>query len=147
MESQTGFVIFIANCPVMWQNKLKSEIATSTTEAKCMVLRMAMGSVIPFLNITRAIKAHLGLDDSKSTFEVNMWEDNSACHALANPKSGQKTPRTKHCAIKLHWFHSQLEPNNIKMEKTLTDGQQADIFTKGLQKNKFPKIGKLFCGW
>ena len=72
VKSQTGFVICIANCPVIWQSKLQSEIATLTTEAKCVALSVAMRSVIPFLNIARAIKTHLGLDDSKSTFEVNV---------------------------------------------------------------------------
>ena len=147
IKSQTGFVMCITNCPVIWQSKLQSEIATLTTKTEYMVLSMAMRSVIPFFNVARAIKAHLGLDNSQSTFKVNVWEDNSACHTLANLKPGQTSPRTKHCAIKLHWFHSYLELNNIKIEKMSMDLQQADIFTKGLQNSKFPKIRKLLCGW
>ena len=72
-------------------------------------LSVAMRSVIPFLNVAKAIKAHLGLDNTQSTFKVDVWEDNSACHTLANLDPGQTTPSTKHCAIKLHWFCSQLE--------------------------------------
>ena len=75
------------------------EIATSTTEAEYVALSMAMRSVIPFLNVAKAVKTHLGLDDSTSTFKVNVWEDNSACHTLANLEPGQSTPRTKHYAI------------------------------------------------
>ena len=117
VKSQTGFVTCITNCPVIWQSELQSEIASSTTEAEYMALSMAMRSVIPFLNVARAIKAHLGLDDSQSTFKVNVWEDNSTCHTLANLEPGQMTPRTKHCTINLHWFCSQLEPNNVKIKK------------------------------
>ena len=120
---------------MIWQSKLQSEIATSTTEAEYMALSMAMRSVIPFLYVTKAVKTHLGLDESTSTFKVNVWEDNSVCHTLANLEPGWTMPRTKHYAIKLHWFRSQLEPYNIKIEKILTDLQRVDIFTKGLHNN------------
>ena len=147
VKSHTGFVICIANCPVIWQSKLQSEIVTSTTEAEYIALSQAMHSVLPFLVVAKVLKSYIGLEDNETTFKVRVWEDNSACHTLANLEPGRTTPRTKHYAIKLHWFCSKLEQNNIKIEKILTDQQRADIFTKGLQKNKFPAIRKLLCGW
>ena len=35
--SRTGYVIFYANCPIIWQSKLQTTIALSTTEAKYVV--------------------------------------------------------------------------------------------------------------
>ena len=103
-----------------------------------------MRSVLPFLNVAQVLKSYIGLEDNEMMFKVRVWEDNSACHTLANLEPGRTT---KHYAIKLHWFCSKLERNNIKIEKISTDQQRVDIFTKGLQKNKFPAIRKLLCGW
>ena len=147
IKSRTRFVICIANCPIIWQSKLQSKIATSTTETEYIALSQAMHSVLPFLDVAKTLKNYIGLKHNKTTFKVRVWGDNSACHTLANLEPGRTTPRTKHYAIKLHWFCSKLELHNIKIEKISTDQQRADIFTKGLQKNKFPAIRKLLCGW
>jgi hypothetical protein len=50
VKSRTGFVILIADCPVVWSSKLQSDIATSTMEAEYQALSMAMREVIPLLN-------------------------------------------------------------------------------------------------
>jgi hypothetical protein len=34
VTSRTGFIIFVAYCPVLWQSKLKTDIATSIMEAE-----------------------------------------------------------------------------------------------------------------
>ena len=38
VKSQTGFVITVANCPVLWQSKLQTETALSTMEAEVVAL-------------------------------------------------------------------------------------------------------------
>ena len=48
--SRTGYVIFYANCPIIWQSKLQTTIALSTTEAEYVALSMAMRDVIYFMN-------------------------------------------------------------------------------------------------
>jgi hypothetical protein len=63
---------------------------------------------------------------------------------------GRITPRSKHYAVKMHWFCSKLDPNGchpVTIKKIDTQFQRADIFTKGLTKNKFWAIPKLLCGW
>ena len=47
-KSRTGFVMFIANCPVIWQSKLQVEMAMSTTEAEVVALSQAMRELIWF---------------------------------------------------------------------------------------------------
>ena len=45
-KSRTGFVMFIANCPVIWQSKLQVETAMSTAEAEVVALSQAMRELI-----------------------------------------------------------------------------------------------------
>jgi hypothetical protein len=42
VKSRTGYVLCIANCPVIWMSKLQSDIATSTFMAKYTAMSMAM---------------------------------------------------------------------------------------------------------
>jgi hypothetical protein len=56
------------------------------------------------------------------------------------------TPRTKHIAVKYHFFKSHI-PTGISVAKFDTNLQKADIFTKGLAPQRFVQIGKLLCGW
>ena len=81
------------------------EITTLTTEAEYIALSQAMCSVLPFLDVAKTLKNYIGLEDNKTMFKVQVWEDNSACHTLANLEPGRTTPQTKHYAIKLHCFH------------------------------------------
>ena len=73
-----------------------------------------------------------------------IFEDNNGALALA--KSPKLTPRTKHIAIKYHWFKS-LIGEQFKITAINTEAQKADIFTKGLDSEAFTRVRKLLCGW
>ena len=47
---------FYANCPIIWQSKLQTTIALSTTEAKYVALSSAMRDVIYFMNLIDKMK-------------------------------------------------------------------------------------------
>jgi hypothetical protein len=86
----------------------------------------------------------------QSTFRTTVHEDNVGALSLANLEPGGSTPRSKHYAVKLHWFRSKLTsdgPHPIKVVQIVTDLQRADILTKGLTKIKFQAIRKLLCSW
>ena len=55
VKSRTGFVIFIAQCPVIWMSRLQGEIATSTQESEYIALSTAMRSVLPFQRAAKHI--------------------------------------------------------------------------------------------
>ena len=57
------------------------------------------------------------------------------------------TPRTKHYAVRYHFFRKYVESGEIKLYKVDTKEQRADIFTKGLVLAIFEIIRKLICGW
>ncbi len=47
------------------------------------------------------------------------------------------TPRSKHYAIKYHWFREHIGPCRIELVKIDTDDQLGDLFAKGLTKINF----------
>jgi len=57
------------------------------------------------------------------------------------------TPRSKHYAIKYHWFQEQLVPRGITLVKIETKEQLGDIFTKGLPGVDFECLRKKLMGW
>ena len=145
--SRTGHVICVADCRIVWGNKLQSTIALLTTEAEYNALSAVMREVIPLRELQKVIGGSLGIEEKTAWFKTTIWEDNQGCLTLANMDPGRSTPRSKHFAIKQHWFRSQLKPNNIEIKKIDTTEQKANIFTKGLGPIKFESERKMHCGW
>jgi hypothetical protein len=57
------------------------------------------------------------------------------------------TPRTKHIAIKYHWFKSHIQEGEIEVRRIDTKVQKADIFTKGIAKREFDEKRAMIMGW
>jgi hypothetical protein len=148
VKSRTGYVICIADCPVIWSSKLQESIALSTMMAEYYALSTAMREVIPLNELIKAVADGLHLDSkSHTSFRTTVWEDNNGALSLATLDPGQHTPRSKHYDIKVHWFRSHLKPNQIEVEKIDTSLQKADIFTKPLPPEVFIRLRKLLMGW
>ena len=148
VKSRTGFVLCIADCPIIWLSKLQDTVALSTQEAEYYALSYCMRSVLPLQRLFEGTAKGLGLTkEQKTTFKTSVWEDNQGAHNLANMEPGRITPRSKHYAIKYHWFRSHLKPNRIEVKKIDTKEQKADILTKGLRTEQFRNIRKLLCRW
>ena len=78
--------------------------------------------------------------------KYTVFEDNNGAIATANVV--KMTPRTKHIAVKYHFFKSHInDDSGIALAKIDTNLQKADIFTKGLAAQKFADIRKLLCRW
>jgi hypothetical protein len=150
VKSRTGYIIEIMGCPVVWQSKLQTEIATSTMEAEYSALSMAMRAAIPLIEVCKAVIRGLKLkDDSVTKFRTTIHEDNQGCLALAKLEPGRNTPRSKFYAIKMHWFRSWLRqaPHEISVEYVDTKLQKADMLTKALTGPAFEENRKLSLGW
>jgi hypothetical protein len=75
-----------------------------------------------------------------------VFEDNNG--ALTVAQAPKMTPRTKHIAIKYHFFKGRIgQDTGIELAKIDTLEQIADIFTKGLGQEKFQHLRQLLCGW
>ena len=75
-----------------------------------------------------------------------VWEDNTGTQNLANSKGRLMTSRTKHIAIKYHWFRSMIG-SQIEILRINTKEQRADIFTKSLTRFTFEQGRNLVSGW
>jgi hypothetical protein len=148
VKSRTGFVIQIAGCPVMWASRLQQEIALSTMQAEHTAMSMAMRDLLPFQRLAIGVCRAMGLNETTlSTIHSTVWEDNDGALTLAKLPVNRVTPRSKHYAVKLHWFRSQLQPGVTDIKRVATDEQLADIFTKGLRPEKFKIMRFKLMGW
>ena len=60
---------------------------------------------------------------------------------------GRITPRSKHFAVKYHWFRKHIRPEKIEIKHIESNLQRADLLTKALRTNKFEENRKLSLGW
>jgi hypothetical protein len=115
-------------------------------EAEYIALSHSMRELLPIREMVREMSTTLGFHKE---FEIRtyskVFEDNNGCIALAS--CPRMTPRSKHIAVKYHFFRYRVKEGKIKIYKIPTDEQKADIFTKGLVRATFEKIRKLLMGW
>jgi hypothetical protein len=98
-----GYVICIADCPVLYASRLQTDIATSTMEAKYSALSTKMGDVLPSKMLAIEISENVGLTQEPIThFWTRVWEDNAGALKLAALEPGRMTPRSKWYGIKYH---------------------------------------------
>ena len=107
---------------------------------------MVMRLVLPFNELLKVIGSGVGIGaEHLTTFKTTVWKDNNGCLILANMEPGQSTPRSKHCAIKQHWFCSHIKEGVIEIKKIETHLQKADILTKGMGQIKLRKSVSCFA--
>ena len=143
--SHTGFVIVYAGCPIMWQSKLQTEIALSTTEAEYIALSQSLREVLPFMNLMKEIDDIFGIHNPSPKFHCKVFEDNLSCIKVAD--SPKFTPRTKHIAIKYHHFRKYVTDGTVLIQHIDTKEQLADIFTKPLDEAMFKYLRGKLMGW
>jgi hypothetical protein len=153
VKSRTGFVFTIADCPISWTSKLQTEIALSTLGAEYIALSQAMRELIPLRRLFREIGDKMSLELTNGLLRSTVFEDNNGVLALAT--APKLTPRTKHIAVKYHFFKSHIAGANgadddgtgIYIKKIESENQKADIFTKGLPLEDFERIRGFIMGW
>jgi len=91
VRSWTGYVLIFANCPLLWISKLQTEIAVSTMKAEYIALSQSMCDLLPMQYFIMEILTY-----------STIFEDNNSALVLAS--SPKMMPRSKHIAIKYHFF-------------------------------------------
>jgi hypothetical protein len=130
----------------MWVSKLQTEIASSTMEAEYIALSQSMRDLIPVRRLLQLICDMILPEQIKNArMYSSVFEDNNGALQLA--RAPRITPRTKHYAIKYHFFRDNVAKGDIKLYKVESSKQRADIFTKGLVQQVFECIRKLLMGW
>jgi hypothetical protein len=148
IQSCTGYVICLSDCPVLWVSKLQSEISFSTIEAEYVSLSTSCRDLFPIIDLTKEICSSLSLQlDDVVNMHVRIHEDNVGTLILGKLEPWRMTPRSKHYAVKYHWFCEQIGPCNVELVKIATEDQLGDVFTKGLNKISFKRLQKKLKGW
>jgi Reverse transcriptase (RNA-dependent DNA polymerase) len=145
-KSRSGFVMYLADCPLIWGSKLQTEVASSTMEAEYIALATAMRELIPLRRLVKlACDTIMGSGNYDTKMFSSVFEDNNGALQLA--RAPRMTPRTKHYGIKYHFFGTYVEKEEIKLFKIGTKEQRADIMTKGLVMATFQHLRKYLVGW
>ena len=142
--SCTGYVIFYAECPIVFISRMQTEIALSTAESEYIACSMAMRDVISLMQLMKEIDGVFPLHMPKPIVHCDVYEDNESCIAMA--KKRKFSPRTKHIAVKYHHFR-QFVDKSIIIHSIDTKQQTADIMTKPLEVGLFQHLRKKLCGW
>lgn len=116
VKSRTGFVISLANCPLIWQSKLQGQVALSTMEAEYIALSASMRSLLPLKSLVEEVTSSLMNDPTflTSTYS-SVFEDNNGALILAT--SPRMTPRSKHIAVPYHFFREHVANGTINIFK------------------------------
>ena len=148
VRSRTGYVITLANCPIIWASKMQTEIALSTMEAEYIALSTACRDLFPLMDKLVEITTILDLPFAAgSNMHIRIHEDNAGALVLGKLEPRRMTPRSKHYAVKYHWFREHLSPRNIDLVKIASENQLGDIFTKGLGGTAFKRMRQQLMGW
>jgi hypothetical protein len=146
VKSRTGYVLMLANCPLLWVSKMQSKIAASTMEAEYVDLSQSIHDLIPMKRMTSLVcDTVFGNGNYMTCMHSKIFEDNNGALQLA--RSPRITPRTKNYAIKYHFFKRHVDREEIKLFKINTKDQIDDIFTKGLTTAIFELLHRKLMGW
>ena len=119
-------------------------------EAEYVALSTSCKDLIPVVGIIRELSKAVGLSDSfVAKLHIKIHEDNVGALTLGKLETARMTPRSKHYAIKYHWFREYVsEPSNkVELVKVDSKHQLGDIFTKGLAAPSFILLRRLLMGW
>ena len=93
VRSQTGYVICVSDCPVLWTRELQSEIALSTMEAEYVALSSSCRDLFPLIDITQEICSALLLTPpATAQMHIKIHEDNVGALILGQLEPRRMTP-------------------------------------------------------
>ncbi|GJW27283.1 putative ribonuclease H-like domain-containing protein [Tanacetum coccineum] len=126
-KSITGGCQFLGSRLISWQCKKQTIVATSTTEAKYVAAASCCGQVLWIQNQM--------LDYGFNFINIKIHIDNeSRICILKNPVYHSKI---KHIEIRHHFIRDSYEKKLIRVEKTHTDFNVADLLTKAFDGPRF----------
>jgi hypothetical protein len=101
--------------------------------------------LFPLIDITQEICSALLLHPP--VMHIKIHEDNVGTLILGQLESRQMTPRSKHYAVKYHWFQEHLVPCKIQLVQIATKDQLGDVLPKGLDNATVNNLQNMLMGW
>ena len=138
-KSTTGGYFYVEANIVAWMSRKQNFVSLSAIEAKYIVA----GSCCSQLLWMKKLLSDYGI--SQDTMVV--YCDNS--RAINISKNPAQHSKTKHIEIRYHFIRDLVERKIVALEYIPTERQNADIFTKPLDRSKFETlrqvIGVILC--
>ena len=113
VKSRTSYVITFSGWPLTRKIKLQSLVAVSTMEAEYIALSHCMRELIPLRRLTREVGEAFGVSEGDLAIHSVMFEENTGAIALA--KVPKMTPRSKHIALRYHYFVKKFERGILEL--------------------------------
>ena len=138
-RSTSGYCFKFADSSVIsWKTRKQPTIALSTCEAEYMALASATQEALYLIKLMQEI------DEAFEQKNIEIFDDSQSAIALAhNPVSHG---RTKHIDIKFHFIRHHVNVGNIVLKYVPTSLMLADVFTKGVEKQKLAWACTLLFG-
>lgn len=137
-KSLTGWVAKLNGDPISWSCKKQSVVAQSTCEAELYAEAAAVNEMLWLTDLIGELGIPVAGDtrlNGKEDSGVIVYCDNQSTIKVS--KNGIKADRTKHVDIKYHFITDVINEKKVALKWIPTDKQQADIFTKALNKEAF----------
>jgi hypothetical protein len=134
--SITGFIIYLLGTPIFWRSKGQKGVTLSSSEAKYMSMSEAVKKIRFIYYILLSLRI---------SFKIPMIVRLDTIGAIVmteNPSSGV---RTRHIDTWYHFNREHLDDGFIEIVFVITNDNDADIFTKNVNKETYEKhIVKFF---
>ena len=127
-KSRSGWIGKIYGFSFLWNTRKQTSVSVSTPEAEYIALHDAVRD----LQWIRTYLAELGLKLDKPS---NVYCDNTCSGSWANSDHGMN--RAKHVDIKNHYVKDIVAIGQATIKYVKSDDNEADGFTKPLQRIKF----------
>lgn len=122
-RSQTGFVIFVNNAPIIWYSKRQNTVEGSTFGSEFVAQRTALEAI-------KALRYKLRMFGLELDGPADVYCDNqSVVNSSQVPSS---TLAKKHNAINYHAVREAVAAKIIRVAKEPSATNYADVFTKQL---------------
>jgi hypothetical protein len=122
-KSVSGWVAFLNGDPVSWASKKQKVVSQSTCEAEL----YAEAAAINETKWLSGLLSEISLDVASAPI---IFGDNQSTQSLS--RTGIKSERTKHIAVKYAFIHDEVENKRVKLQWIPTTEQLADVLTKAL---------------
>lgn len=133
-RSTTGYVLKLGSSTVVWGSQKQSCVALSTTESEYISASQTVKEIIWLSKLTselfkRRLETPILHIDNQSTIRL-----------IKNPEYHK---RTKHIDIRYHFVREKFFENLFTVQYVTTKDQEADIFTKALNRERFQYLRNL----
>ena len=89
-------------------------------ESEYIALITACRALIPLRDLLKEVALTLNVrNQDVMSMHTTIWEDSVGALTLENMELPRMTPRSKHIAIKYHWFRQLFQPTMAMMEGSL----------------------------